>query len=98
MGGVLPKSRSDKGTHTGTCVCGEEVIGAHTMSSKTGDCTICNAFVAAASITVDTVKTYYFTFEEAVAYANGKEGTVIVVENDCMVNGTVDFESGSVTI
>ena len=89
---------NEDGTHTGTCVCGEEVIGAHTMSSKTGDCTICNALVAAASITVDTVKTYYYTFEEAVAYANGKEGTVIVVENDCTVNDTVDFESGSVTI
>ena len=89
---------NEDGTHTGTCVCGEEVIGAHTMSSKTGDCTICNTLVAAASITVDTVKTYYYTFEEAVAYANGKEGTVIVVENDCTVNDTVDFESGSVTI
>ncbi|MBR2461856.1 MAG: hypothetical protein IKB33_01860 [Spirochaetaceae bacterium] len=68
------------------------------MSSKTGDCTICNTLVAAASITIDTVKTYYFTFEEAVAYANDKEDTVIVVENDCTVNGSVDFESGSVTI
>lgn len=86
------------GTHTEKCVCGEEVIGVHTMSSKTGACTICNALVAAASITIDTVKTYYFTFEEAVAYANGKDGTVIVVENDCTVNGSVDFESGSVTI
>ena len=55
-------------------------------------------FVAAASITIDGVKTYYSTFEEAVAYANGKDGTVIVVENDCKTDSSVDFESGSVII
>lgn len=79
------------------CICTVCSLIVHTVNSTTGICSVCNTFTAAASITVDGVKTYYATFDEAINFANGRDGTVIVIENDCYHTGTF-FESGSVII
>ena len=81
------------------CICTVCSLAVHTVDSTTGICSVCGDFAAAASITVDGVKTYYATFDEAIAYANGKDGTVMVIENDCYItNVYLRFTSGNVTI
>ncbi len=83
------------------CVCVICSCPIHTVDSTTGICSVCNTFGAAASITVEGEKTYYSIFDEAIAYANGKDGTVIVIENDCSAEYSypyVGFTSGSVTV
>ena len=86
------------GTHTGTCACGNKVTEEHNVSSTTGACLECKAFLAVASITVGDVKTYYVTLDEAITYANGQDSTVIVIENDCSVVNYTRFTSGSTTV
>ncbi len=81
------------------CVCRVCSLSVHTVNSTTGICLACNNFTAAASVTVDGVKAYYAIFDEAIACANGKDGALIVIENDCENQTNITkFTSGSVTI